>query len=254
MKKQYFFILIGMLLTSGLWAQEFKLPKRTGKLNIQEVNNVKIEGYNGNEIVFSSSSFSKDKDDRAKGLRAISSIGLEDNTGLGLSVVETDGVIEVRQLKKMDGPNILIKVPQGISLKYVHTSPYGSDVEIKNVEGELYVSTVHSDVQLENVTGPITIRTVHGDIEANFGSVISKVASLTSTHGHVDVAIPTATKANLKLNSSWGEIFVDPDFKLEFDKSSAMIKYSDKLTAKINGGGTEVTLTSTHDNVYLRKK
>lgn len=254
MKKQYFIILIGMLLTSGLWAQEFKLPKSTGKLSIMEVNNVKIEGYGGNEIVFTSSSFNKDRDDRAKGLRAISSLGLEDNTGLGLSVIEANGVIEVRQLKKMDGPNVLIKVPHGVSIKYVHTSPYGDDVAIKNFEGELYVSTVHNDVQLNNVTGELNIKTVHGDIDASLGSTINKNASLTSTHGHVDVAIPASTKANLKLNSSWGEIFVDPDFKLEFDKSSAMIKYSDKLTAKINGGGTEVTLTSTHDNVYLRKK
>ncbi|MEQ8364581.1 MAG: DUF4097 family beta strand repeat-containing protein [Cyclobacteriaceae bacterium] len=254
MKKQYLLMIAVLVLTTGAWAQEYKLPKSTGRLSIQEVNNVKIEGYNGNGIVFTSSSFNKDKDDRAKGLRAISSMGLEDNTGLGLSVVETNGVIEVRQLKKMDGPNILIKVPHGVSVKYVHTSPYGDDVEIKNFEGELYVSTVHNDVQLTNVTGELTIKTVHGDIEAGFGSAINKVASLTSTHGHVDVAIPTSTKANLKLNTSWGEIFIDPDFKLELDKSGAMIKYSDKMTAKINGGGTEITLSSTHDNVYLRKK
>ncbi len=243
-----------MMLASGLRAQEFKLPKSTGKLSILEVNNVKIEGYSGSEIVFTSSSFSKDRDDRAKGLRAISSLGLEDNTGLGLSVIETNGVIEVRQLKKMDGPNVLIKVPHGVSIKYVHTSPYGDDVAIKNFEGELYVSTVHNDVQLTNVTGELNIKTVHGDIEASFGTAISKTVSLTSTHGHVDIAIPTATKANLELNTSWGEIFVDPDFKLEFDKTSTMLKYSDKMTAKINGGGTEVKLSSTHDNVYLRKK
>ena len=133
MKKQYFFILIGMLLTSGLWAQEFKLPKRTGQLNIQEVNNVKIEGYSGNEIVFSSSSFSKDKDDRAKGLRAISSIGLEDNTGLGLSVVETDGVIEVRQLKKMDGTSTT-KGGAKCSARRVQ-SPIGSTNRLAPAEG-----------------------------------------------------------------------------------------------------------------------
>lgn len=243
-----------MILAKSSWAQEYKLPKSTGKLSIQEVNSVKIEGYSGNEIVFTSSSFNKDRDDRAKGLRAISSMGLEDNTGLGLSVVETNGVIEVKQLKKMDGPNVLIKVPQNVSVKYVHTSPYGDDFEIKNFEGELYVSTVHNDVQLTNVTGELTIKTVHGDIDASFSSSINKIVSLMSTHGHIDAAIPTATKANLKLNTSWGEIFIDPDFKLEIDKSGSMIKYSDKMTAKINGGGTEITLSSTHDNVYLRKK
>lgn len=254
MKTKYISVLIAGMLTTALWGQEYKLAKSTGTLNVQEVNNIKIEGYTGKEIIFSSSSYSKDRDDRAKGLRAVSSLGLEDNTGLGLSVVETSGVIDVRQLKKMDGPNILIKVPQGMSIKYSHSSPYGSDIKIKNVEGEIDVSTVHNDVQLENVTGPIKVRTVHGDIDASFGAGIINKISLASTHGHVDVAMPTSLKANLNLNTSWGEIFVDPDFKLEIEKKGDMVKYSDKMTAKINGGGVEISLSSTHDNVYLRKK
>lgn len=253
MKRQYFLMAMVVLMASGLRAQEYKLAKNTGELNIQEVNHVKIEGYGGKEIIFSSSSYSHDRDDRAKGLRAISGLGLEDNTGLGLSVMEANGVVEVRQLKKMDGPNILIKVPQGMGIKYVHTSPYGSDVEIKNVEGNLSVSTVHNDVKLENTTGLLDVRTVHGDIDARFDA-ISKPVSLASTHGHVDVTMPVATKADLKLNTSWGEIFVDPGFKLEMDKAGGMMKYSDKITAKINGGGTGIALSSSHDNIYLRKK
>ena len=171
MKRQYFLMAMVVLMASGLRAQEYKLAKNTGELNIQEVNHVKIEGYGGKEIIFSSSSYSHDRDDRAKGLRAISGLGLEDNTGLGLSVMEANGVVEVRQLKKMDGPNILIKVPQGMGIKYVHTSPYGSDVEIKNVEGNLSVSTVHNDVKLENTTGLLNVRTVHGDIDARFDAI-----------------------------------------------------------------------------------
>ena len=67
-------------------------------------------------------------------------------------------------------------------------------------------------------------------------------------------AIPVATKATLKLGTSWGEIFVDPEFKIEFDQKTSMIKYSDNVSGKINGGGLDVNLSSTHNNVYLRKK
>lgn len=253
MKKQFLLILISVWAATSLSAQEYKLAKSTGQLNIVEVNTVKIEGYSGKEVIFSSNSFNRDKDDRAKGLRAVSSMGLEDNTGLGLSVIEKDGVIEVRQLKKMDGPNILIKVPQGMKISYTHTSPHGSDISVKNVEGEVNISTVHNDVSLENITGPLKITTVHGDIDVSLAEV-KNVVMLSSTHGHVDLAIPASTKSNLKLDTSWGEIFVDPDFKLEIDKSGNMVKYSDKMTAKVNGGGVEIGLSSTHDNVYLRKK
>lgn len=254
MKKNIILLAVGLIISTSLWAQEYKVAKNSGKLNIREVNEVTIEGYDGNEIVFSSKSFKGDRDDRAKGLRAISSMGLEDNTGLGLSVIDEGGTIEVRQLKKMDGPDILIKVPNGVAITYSHTSPHGSDVKIKNAANEVDISTVHNDVQLENTTGQIKVKTVHGNIEASFISDIKKALSLSSVHGHVDVTLTPATKANLKLSTTWGEILVDPDLKLEIDRAGDMIKYTDKLNAKINGGGVDINLSSTHDNVYLRKK
>ena len=74
-------------------------------------------------------------------------MGLEDNTGFGLSVVDKGGVIEVQQLKKKDGPDVTIKVPKGVVVFYTHSSPYGKTVEFKNVESEIEVSTVHSGVE-----------------------------------------------------------------------------------------------------------
>lgn len=234
-------------------AQEYKVAKSSGRLEISEVNSVSIEGYNGNEIIFTSTDHSRENDERAKGLRAVSSMGLEDNTGLGLSIVDKSGVIQVHQLKKMEGPNISIKVPKGVVVSYSHTSPHGDDVEVKNFDGDVEISTVHNSVQLSNVTGKLTIKTVHGDINASLPNVKNSI-SLVSVHGHVDLAIPVSTKANLKLDTNWGEIFLDPDFKIELEKSGEYVKYSDKLTGKLNGGGTDIELSSTHNNVYLRKK
>ena len=243
-----------MCLAMGLTqAQEYKVAKSTGRLEIKEVNNVVIEGTPGNEIVFSSRSGKREDDERARGLKPISNSGIEDNTGLGISVVTKGDVIEVQQLKKMDGPDITIKVPKGVVISVVHTSPYGSEIEFKNVESEIEVSTVHSGVVLNNVTGPMTIKTVHGDIETTLGTNIKSPVSIVSVHGHVDVALPVTMKANVRLSTVYGEIFVDPDFKIELEKKGDMIVYNDKLTAKINGGGVEITLSSTHNNVYLRK-
>jgi predicted membrane protein len=235
-------------------AQEFKVARSTGKLQIVEVNDVRIEGYDGKEIIFTSRSNDRENDDRAKGLRAVSNMGLEDNTGLGLSVLEKADVIEVRQLKKMDGPDITIKVPKGVIISYEHSSPYGSDVQLKNLENELHVSTVHNQVLLDNVTGPLNIKTVHGDIDATLGTNIKNPIVLESVHGHVDVAIPVTTKASLRLGTSWGEIFVDPELKIEIDNKGNMIKYSDNFSGKMNGGGIDFDISSTHNNVYLRKK
>jgi hypothetical protein len=253
MKRMILVMAAGLMTIGAIHAQEYKVAKNTGTLEIREVNNVNIEGTTGNEIIFTVNGRDRDDDDRAKGLRALSASGLEDNTGLGLSVVTSGETIEVQQLKKMDGPDVTIKVPKGVKVYLSHTSPHGSDVEIKNFEGDVDVSTVHNGVHLTNTSGALNIKTVHGDIE---GTLVAnqKSARLVSVHGHVDVAMPVTMKANLRLGTSWGEILVDPDFKIEIDKTGNFVKYSDKVSGKLNGGGIEVELASTHSNVYLRKK
>jgi len=254
MKKYILGIAFGLAISTTIHAQDYKISKSSGTLEIREVNHVTIEGHSGNEIIFSSIDENRDDDDRAKGLRAISSMGLEDNTGIGLSVVDKGNVIEVRQLKKMEGPDIKILVPKNVIVSYYHTSPHGDEIEIKNFEGQVEVSTVHNGVVLTNATGPVNIKTVHGNIDAAFGTSIKGPINIESVHGHVDVALPVSTKATMKLKTNFGEILVDPDFKIEIEKSGNMIKYSDNVSGKINGGGVEINLSATHDNVYLRKK
>jgi hypothetical protein len=254
MKKVIVIFVAIILAAVQVQAQEFKLAKSTGKLDIKDVNRVTIEGTTGNEIIFTSRSGRRDNDERAKGLTAVSASGLEDNTGFGLSVVDKGDVIQVRQLKKMDGPDVLIQVPKGVSISISHNSPHGSDITFRNVEGEIEASTVHSGIYLDNPMGPLTINTVHGEIEAKLSATFKSPISLVSVHGPVDLAIPVGTKADLKMSTVYGEIFVDPDFKIVMETKGEMIRYSDKLSGKINGGGLEISLTTTHSNIYLRKK
>jgi hypothetical protein len=254
MKRVFTFFAIVFLATVQLNAQEYKVAKSTGKLDIKDVNRVTIEGTTGNEIIFKSRNGSREKDARAEGLKAVSGAGLEDNTGFGLSVVDKGDVIEVRQLKKMDGPDVLILVPKGIRISISHNSPHGSDITLRNVEGEIEASTVHSGIILDNPSGPLTINTVHGEIEAKLSATFKSPISLVSVHGPVDVAIPVGTKANMRMSTVYGEIFVDPDFKLQVEPKGGLVSYSDKITGTINGGGLEINLTTTHSNIYLRKK
>lgn len=253
MKKLATFALAIVALSAS--AQEYKIAKSTGRLEINEVNNVTIEGYSGNEIVFSSLDNSSERDHRADGLRAISANGLEDNTGIGLAVRENGSTYEVYQLKKMDGPRVKIMVPKGVIISYRHTSPHGSDVKLKNVESEVEISTVHNGIRLDNVSGPMNVRTAHGEIEVTFNDNIKGPIYLSSTHGLVDVSLPASTKANVTLSAGHGEIFVDPNLKLEVPKTGEWTKYgSSKVEGKVNGGGIDISLGTSHGNIYLRKK
>jgi hypothetical protein len=244
-----------MILMMGVVAaQEYKVSKSTGKLDVKDLNRVEFTAATGNEIIFTSKNGKRDKDPRAEGLKAVSAMGLEDNTGFGLSVVVKGDVIEVRQLKKMDGPDVKIAVPKGVSISFSHSSPHGNDVTFTNIESEIEVSTVHNGVYLDNPTGPLSISTVHGEIEVKLPATFKSPISLATVHGHVDLAIPATTKADLKMKTVYGEIFVDPDFKLQIEPKDGMVKYSNTIASKINGGGQELNLSATHGSVYLRKK
>jgi hypothetical protein len=246
--------MIALLVTGAAFAQEFKVAKSSGRLNLH-IGRVTVEGHDGNEIIFSSKDRDKDEDDRAKGLRAINSLGLEDNTGLGINVTEKDGAVEVYQLKKMNSPDVKILVPKGVIVSFEHQSQYGGTATFKNMENEIEVSANYNSVELENVTGPLTVKSVYGGVDAVFNQNVKGPISIVSIYGHVDVALPAATKANLKMSTSYGEIFVSPEFKIEVDKDgSGMIRYSDRINGKINGGGINVDFRSDYGKIYLRKK
>jgi hypothetical protein len=256
MKMKKITIIIAVLTffaTGFVHAQEFKVAKTSGRLEIH-LGKVTVEGTTGNEIIFSSKDDRDSDDERAKGLRTVNSIGLEDNTGLGINVTTKGDVIEVYQLKKTSSPDIKILVPKGIIVSFEHESQYGGDAVFKNIENEIEVSAQYNSVQLENVTGPLTVKSIYGGVEATFGSVIKDPISIVSVYGFVDVTLPEATKADLKMSTSYGEILVAPEFKIDIAREGSMINLSDRVNGKINGGGVNIDLSANYGKIYLRKK
>jgi hypothetical protein len=241
------------LATQVTFAQEFKVAKSSGRLELN-IGRVAVEGHNGNEIIFSSTDHRESKDDRAQGLRAINGSGLDDNTGLGINVTQKGDVVEVNQLKKMNAPDIKVLVPKGVIVAFSHQSQYGGKASFKNLENEIEVSATYNSIELENVTGPLAIKSVYGHIEASLGGTIKGPISIVSVYDYVDVALSPATKANLKLSTSYGEIFVGPEFNIEIDKQGEWVKYDDRVNGKLNGGGLSMDLRSDYGKIYLRKK
>jgi Putative adhesin len=249
-------ILLGvaaLCITLTVTAQEYKIAKSSGRLQIN-IGQVTVEGHSGSEIIFSSKDRDRQQDKRTEGLRAISGSGLEDNTGLGINVSEKEGVAVVSQLKKMNSPDIKILVPKGVIVAYEYSSQYGSDAKFRNLENEIEVSTNYNSVELENITGPATIKAVHGNVDATFGANVKGPISIVSIYGHVDVAMPATIKANIKMSTSYGEIFASPDFKIEVEKDGEMVRYTDRISGKINGGGMNIDFRSDYGKIYFRKK
>jgi len=251
--KKIVIAVIGWLAVGAAFAQEFKVAKSTGRLELN-IGRVTVEGHSGNEIIFSSSDHKSGKDERAEGLRAINSLGLEDNTGLGINVTEKGDVVQVSQLKKMNAPDVKILVPKGFIISFSHESQYGGTAVFKNLENEIEVSANYNSIEMENVTGPLTVKTVYGHVEASLGANVKGPISIVSVYGYVDVAMPVAIKANIKMSTSYGEILVAPEFKIDIEKQGDFVRYSDRVYGKINGGGINVDFRSDYSKIYLRKK
>ena len=254
MKNKSVMVLAVVLLAAGnLMAQEFKVSKNSGRLEIN-IGRVRVEGHNGNEIIFSSSEGDKDKDERAVGLRSVNSLGLDDNTKLGINVTQDGDVVRVQQLKKTNSPDVKILVPHNMIVSFSYQSQYGGEAKFKNMPNEIEVDAQYNSIELENVTGPLTIKTIYGHVDASLDASMKGPVSIVSVYGYVDLAIPTTTKANLKMSTSYGEILADPEFKISIDRQGDMIRYSDQVSGKLNGGGIPVDLSCNYGKVYLRKR
>lgn len=270
MKKIAVTIILSIALVSLTNAQEhqFKLSKKTGTLKVN-ISGVTIEGYDGNEVVFSAPELRRaDKDERAAGLKLVSGSGLTDNTGLNLSVRENAGTIDVDYVSKTDRERIVIKVPNTMAVKVATTDVMnaGKSVAIKDFKGELEISVMYNAISLHNVTGPVNAKTIYGELTATFASIVKGPVSLVSVYKFVDVTIPYNLKANVNLSSKNGNIYAADglDIKRETPKEQKSSDGTDltglqewsrssDITGTLNGGGIDLILKTSYGKIYLRK-
>lgn len=247
-----------MLGTSVIFAQDasdYRVSMTSGTVSIAEVNNVMIEAYDGNEVIIEGHDNQREDDDRARGLKLVNSKGLDDNTGFGISAEEKNNTLYLTQISSMNSDLVKIKIPRSLSVEYSSSTNHGDRVKVKGVSQELIISATYGDVILEDVTGPMAVKTIYGSIEAHLKSLNGNGGVLLeSVYDFVDLSVPASTKASIEIRTPYGEIY--SDMNIEVDKDGyGMKKISSKaIKGTINGGGTDLNIKSSYDNVYLRKK
>jgi len=254
MKKQLALLFSFVVITMSASAQkEYKLAKSAGKLNLN-ISGAIVEGYSGNEIIFSTAKSENDVvDERAKGLRVISGSGFADNTGMGIDVSEKGDEINVNPVRKGTRLGIItIKVPQNIKIAFNNTNTNQEELILKNLKNEIEVSVSYNKIKLENNSGPMNIKTLYGSVDAIFSGEIKGPVSIVSVYGYVDVSMPASTKANVELGTSYGNLYAGEGFKIAVDKTTAEKTESDSksgLTKTLTGG--QVTTINSVNGVGL---
>jgi len=249
-------IALSLFLVTGIVsAQEYKMSVQNSKetrLVLKDFNGqLPIEGYNGTEIVITSTTGKITPPEKAKGLTPVFPTGT-DNTGIGLDVQKVDNKITITCLIPFtqDG-EYKIKVPENLAIEITSGCERSNDVSISGMKNEIDINTCH-DIDLKGVTGPLVLATISGDINIAFASLnAAKTSSVNSISGDVDITLPSKTPVDLELHTISGAIYSDFDFS-DSQKNLKRVG-GNVMNHSLNGGGFKFNIGSISGNVYLRK-
>lgn len=214
-----------------------------------ERNNVMVEGTSGNEVVIEIDEPVK-VPETAQGLRRLNVRGLDDNSGLGLSVTPEGSVLKIMEVCNCYAGTYRIKIPFNSNLTMLDQNSWGGKRMVRNIAGEVDVRSEQASIYLEDLANTVKAFTNNGKIEVSLRSLASdKNISLTTNHGTVLVLIPENTKANVDLRgcNGFGDIFTD--FEL-----ANLQKADDRLSGTLNGGGSKIELRTRYGDIFLRKR
>ncbi|HUU38913.1 MAG TPA: DUF4097 family beta strand repeat-containing protein [Candidatus Desulfaltia sp.] len=183
---------------------------------------------------------------------------------MGLTIEEEDNVIQVSVEEGKRAVDLIIQVPFSTSLQ-LSCRDDERGVTVERVDGEIEVDTSDGPITLTNVSGPVVADSSEGEIKVVFGKITpGKPMSLSAMDGDIDITLPLDVKASLKMKTDEGQIFTDFDVQLtpsqqkkEEDERKEgggyRVTYEKVTLGLINGGGTEIQLTTYEGNIYVRK-
>jgi DUF4097 and DUF4098 domain-containing protein YvlB len=242
--------LAGFLAAMPAYAQEqltvkFNDPSRPGLLKVSWHNgSITIKTHAGNDVTVSATRTVQRREREpvaARGLRRIDS-------GLGGITVDSgsNNVITIGSSASLSTGSLEIEVPVKTNLNL--ESHNGARISVDGVEGDIEATNHNGAVNVMNAAGSVVAYSHNGRVIVSFRDITAgKPMSFTSMNGSVDITLPPAAKADLKMRTDNGGIWTD--FELQKSSSSA----DRTTTATINGGGAAFDLRTHNGNIYLRK-
>jgi hypothetical protein len=180
---------------------------------------------------------------------------IENNTGLGFTIVKKGSILTLTQVSADPGV-VKIIVPNKTSVNYREGGDGGQVLTMRDLKGEVEVIMKGSNVFLANITGPLIANSSAGNLRVLFSTLNQiKPSAVSTTHGNIDITLPSSAKANLKLRSFKEKI--DTDFVITPDGSERIrvpgTPGGQVLIGSINGGGVEISSTTANGKIFIRK-
>lgn len=238
----------------------FSDPERPGTLRVNLLDgSVTIKGSNRRDVLFVANSPQAREVQRRRqpaepppGMRRLTQPG-------GFRVEERDNDMSVSSGLTRE-VNLEIEVPSRTKLRL---SIVDGGITVDGVDSEMEINAVDGGITLTNVGGSIVAHAVDGNIAATVARVTPQAPmAFTSLNGDIDVTLPAAVKANLRLRSDQGDVFTDFDVQMIAGASAnrtprngrgLRVDVNRSIYGTVNGGGPDFELRTFDGNVYVRK-
>jgi putative adhesin len=239
----------------------FSDPERPGTLRVNLLDGtVTIKGTNRRDVLFVANS-QQAREALRRRQQAEPPPGMRRLTQpRGFGVEERDNEMSVssgfgREI------NLEIEVPMRTKLR---VSIVDGGITVDSVDSEMEINTVDGGITLTNVGGSVVAHAVDGNIAATVARVAPQAPmAFTALDGDIDVTLPAAVKANLRLRSDQGDVFTDFDVQVTASASAnrtqqrngrgLRIDVNRSIYGTVNGGGPDFELRTFDGNIYVRK-
>lgn len=266
--KKLFLLTILMLAATNLRAQDrlsipFSSTTQPRKLVVDSMlGSVTVRGYEGQEVVIETSGGS-DSRNKKPGKTPPAGMHRIGPTGGDIQASESNNVVRVNGGIFSKGMNLTIQVPTQTAVNVKTMS--GREILIENIAGEIEANNMNGKVDIINVSGSVVAHSMNGKVTAVINNVMpDKAMSFSTFNGDIDVTLPAAIKANVKLKTDRGDMFTDFEIQLNTQSNppivetgknrSVRVRTDRTTTGSINGGGPEIQFTSFNGDILIHKK
>lgn len=237
-------------------------PAAPAKLEVHLLSGgITVEAYDGKEILVETEVVLQElkrkgeEKPRQDGLRRI------ENTGYSLSVEERKNHVKISSPSHEQTVNLSIQVPRHTSLDI--KSVENGDIRVRGTSGEMELASTDGSIKAIDVAGTVVAQTVDGSIEVKLTSLAAeKPLSFSTFDGDIDVTLPAAVKADLRIRAMQGKILTDFDLKVESTVNEVREGGEGKgfrwavekeVRAQVGGGGQEIVFKTYDGDVVIRK-
>ena len=240
----------GKILVQGGPNENIEVIARTRPLDQEELKNVK-----SHQRRYQKDSHQTDKPARSReGLTPVRS------ASLNMEIEQQGNSIEISSEESTYYVELIVNVPQRTN---VEADIYrGDGITVSDTIGYMELGSWKGDIVAERVQGPIVAETHQNAIVVSFASFSdSGPSSLTTHSGDIDITVDNSMAANINVQNFQGEVLSGLDVPFEATQQVKRNEGNDRqeiviggqLTAKLNGGGQDLTMITYSGDVYVRK-